>query len=120
MHNLVGIIRTEDELDKALEELTVLQERARRVTVEGHRQYNPGWHLAVDLRRCSRCSECITRRPGSGERAGARKPANDYPGTDPELAKVNVVVRERDGALSLAHEPLPVMPDYLNELLEDG
>jgi succinate dehydrogenase / fumarate reductase flavoprotein subunit len=120
MHNLVGIIRTEDELDKALEELTVLQERARRVTVEGHRQYNPGWHLALDLRSMLTVSECITRAARERRESRGAQTRDDYPGTDPELAKVNIVVRERDGALSLAHEPLPVMPDYLNELLEDG
>ncbi|MEX1009683.1 MAG: fumarate reductase/succinate dehydrogenase flavoprotein subunit, partial [Acidimicrobiia bacterium] len=120
MHNLVGIIRTEDELDKALEELTALQERARRVTVEGHRQYNPGWHLALDLRSMLTVSECITRAARERRESRGAQTRDDYPGTDPELAKVNVVVRERDGALSLALEALPVMPDYLNELLEDG
>src|SRR5439155_23840984 len=49
MHNLVGIIRSEDELKRALEELAVLRERATRAGVEGHRQFNPGWHLALDL-----------------------------------------------------------------------
>ncbi len=61
MHNLVGIIRTEDELKRATEELAVLRDRATRAGVEGHRQYNPGWHLALDLRSMLAVSECIAR-----------------------------------------------------------
>jgi succinate dehydrogenase / fumarate reductase, flavoprotein subunit len=64
MQNLVGIIRTEDELDKALQELAALRERAARVHVEGHRQYNPGWHLALDL-------HSSREQPGSGARVAA-------------------------------------------------
>jgi succinate dehydrogenase / fumarate reductase flavoprotein subunit len=119
MHNLVGIIRTEDELDKALEELTVLDERAGRVKVEGHRQYNPGWHLALDLRAMLAVSECVTRAARERRESRGAQTRDDYPETDPELGKVNVVVRERDGELSLTKEPLPAMPDDLRALLED-
>src|SRR5262249_35724651 len=59
MHALVGIIRTEDELVKAVAEIGVLRERADRVRVVGHRQYNPGWHLALDLDSMLVVSECI-------------------------------------------------------------
>ncbi len=119
MHNLVGIIRTEDELDKALEELTVLNERAARVKVEGHRQYNPGWHLALDLPPLLAVSECITRAARERRESRGAQTRDDYPDTDPELGKVNVVVRQRDGDLSLSLEPLPVVPDDLRKLLED-
>ncbi len=57
MQNLVGIIRTEAELKQALTEIGELQERAAKVGVEGHRQYNPGWHLALDLRSMLAVSE---------------------------------------------------------------
>jgi succinate dehydrogenase / fumarate reductase flavoprotein subunit len=119
MHNLVGIIRTEDELDKALEELTVLNERAGRVKVEGHRQYNPGWHLALDLRALLAVSECITRAARERRESRGAQTRDDYPDTDPELGKVNVVVRQRDGELSLSLEALPQMPDELRKHLED-
>jgi succinate dehydrogenase / fumarate reductase, flavoprotein subunit len=119
MHNLVGIIRTEDELDKALEELAVLSERAERVRVEGNRQYNPGWHLALDLRAMLAMSECIARAARERRESRGAQTRDDYPGTDPELGKVNVVVRQRDGALTLALEPLPSLPDDLAKLLED-
>ena len=120
MQNLVGIIRTEDELDKALEELGALQERAARVHVEGHRQYNPGWHLALDLRSLLAVSECITRAATLRRESRGGHTRDDYPMTDPELAKVNVVVREREGAIDLSLEPLPVMPAELEQLLEDN
>jgi succinate dehydrogenase / fumarate reductase flavoprotein subunit len=120
MHNLVGIIRTEDELDKALEELSVLSDRAGRVTVEGNRQYNPGWHLALDLRSLLAVSECITRAARERRESRGAQTRDDYPGTDPELSTVNVVVRQREGELSLALEPLPVIPKDLSKLLEDA
>src|SRR5262249_29984139 len=119
MHNLVGIIRTEDELDKALEELTVLEERSRRVTVEGHRQYNPGWHLALDLRSLLAVSECIAMAARERRESRGAQTRDDYPGTDPKLGKATVVVRRREGALSLTFVPLSPMPDDLTQLLEE-
>jgi succinate dehydrogenase / fumarate reductase flavoprotein subunit len=120
MHNLVGIIRTEDELEKALEELAVLEDRAGRVRVEGHRQYNPGWHLALDLRAMLVVSKCIAHAARTRRESRGAQTRDDYPDTDRELGKVNVVVRQREGELSLALEPLPAMPDDLSELLEDA
>ena len=120
MHALVGIIRTEDELEKALEELTVLKDRVRRVRVEGHRQYNPAWHLALDLGPMLAVSDCITRAALERRESRGAQTRDDYPATDPELAKVNVVVRPRDGQPSVTRELLPPMPDDLRQLLEDS
>jgi succinate dehydrogenase / fumarate reductase flavoprotein subunit len=119
MHDLVGIIRTDDELAKALEELDVLSQRAGRARVEGHRQYNPGWHLALDLAPLLAVSECITMAARERTESRGAQTREDFPGTDPELATVNVVVRLRDGELALAREPLPVMPDDLATLLKE-
>jgi succinate dehydrogenase / fumarate reductase flavoprotein subunit len=119
MQNLVGIIRTEDELDKALGELALLKERAARVQVEGHRQYNPGWHLALDLRSLLAVSECIARAARERNESRGAHTRDDYPRADPKLGKTNVVIRQREGALSLALEPLPAMPDDLARLLEE-
>ena len=120
MQNLVGIIRTEDELNKALEELTVLNERAKRVRVEGHRQYNPGWHLSLDLRSLLAVSECITVAARERKESRGAQTRDDYPQTDAEFGKVNVVIRQRGGELELTLEPLPQLPDDLEALLEDG
>jgi len=118
MHDLVGIIRTEDELAKALEELRTLSDRATRVQVEGHRQYNPGWHLALDLRAMLTVSEAIACAARERRESRGAQTRDDYPATDPELAKVNVVVRQRDGELAITREPLPPLPPDLAELLE--
>jgi succinate dehydrogenase / fumarate reductase flavoprotein subunit len=119
MQNLVGIIRTEDELEKALGELALLEERAARVQVEGHRQYNPGWHLALDLRSLLAVSECIARAARERRESRGAQTRDDYPGTDPKFGKATVVVRQREGTLSVALEPLPPMPDELTQLLEE-
>jgi succinate dehydrogenase / fumarate reductase flavoprotein subunit len=118
MQVLVGIIRTEDELLKALDELAVFKDRARRVHVEGHRQYNPGWHLALDLAPLLTVSEAITRAAIARQESRGGHTRDDYPKTDPELAKVNVAVRQSNGDMTLALEPLPQMPDDLRQLLE--
>jgi succinate dehydrogenase / fumarate reductase, flavoprotein subunit len=119
MQTMVGIIRTEDELTKAFDELAVLTERAGRVRVEGHRQYNPGWHLALDLDPLLAVSECIARAALERTESRGAQTREDYPDTDPELGRVNVVVRQRKGELALTREPLPQIPDELLALLED-
>jgi succinate dehydrogenase / fumarate reductase flavoprotein subunit len=120
MHMLVGIIRTEDELTKALAELEVLKERAKRVRVTGHRQYNPGWHLALDLDPLLAVSESIARAALARKESRGAQTRDDYPATDPELGKVNIVISQRAGELALAREPLPLVPDDLRALLEDS
>jgi succinate dehydrogenase / fumarate reductase flavoprotein subunit len=120
MQALVGIIRTADELTKALEELAVLRERAARLGVEGHRQFNPGWHLALDLDPLLAVSECITRAAAERTESRGAQTREDYPEADPELGKVNVVVRQRDGELILTREPRPPMPEDLEALLREA
>jgi succinate dehydrogenase / fumarate reductase flavoprotein subunit len=119
MQELVGIIRTEDELKSALERIAVLRERAARVTVGGHRQYNPGWHLALDLRSLLTVSESVTLAALERRESRGGHTRDDYPKPDPELGKVKVVVRQRDGELTVAREPLEEMPDDLKQLFEE-
>jgi succinate dehydrogenase / fumarate reductase, flavoprotein subunit len=118
MHNLVGIIRTEDELKRALEELAVLRDRATRVGVEGHRQYNPGWHLALDLRSMLAVSECIARAALERRESRGGHTREDYPQADPEQAKFNLLARQPGDEVTLTREPRPPMPDDLRALLE--
>jgi succinate dehydrogenase / fumarate reductase flavoprotein subunit len=119
MNDLVGIIRTEGELNKALAELAVLKERASRVQVEGHRQYNPGWHLALDLWSLLAVSECVTLAALERRESRGAQTRDDYPKADSEFGNVNVVVRQLDGDVKVAQEPLPQVPDDLKALLED-
>ncbi len=122
MHTLVGIIRTEDELRKALDELEELKRRATLVAVEGNRYFNPGWHLALDLGPMLTVSECITRAALERQESRGGHTREDFPGPRPEFAGVNVVIRlAPDGeALSVTREPLPQMPDDLRALFEDA
>jgi succinate dehydrogenase / fumarate reductase flavoprotein subunit len=119
MHNLVGIIRTEAELKQALDEIATFRERAANVAIEGHRQFNPGWHLALDLGPMLAVSEAITRAALERKESRGGHTRDDFPGTDPEFSKVNVRVREEDGALVIDHVPLPEMPDDLKVLFEE-
>jgi succinate dehydrogenase / fumarate reductase flavoprotein subunit len=120
MQDLVGIIRTDDELAKALEELISLRERTARVRVEGHRQYNPGWHLALDLDPLLAVSECIARSARERTESRGAQTREDFPATDPEWANVNIVVSQRDDELSLSPQPLPPIPDELAALLKES
>jgi len=122
MQELVGIIRTEGELKSALEKLQVLKERAGQVRVEGHRQYNPGWHLALDLRSLLTVSECVATAALERKESRGGHTRDDYPKPDPEFGKLNMVLRQREagGEISLTREPLPEMPDDLKQLFDEG
>jgi succinate dehydrogenase / fumarate reductase flavoprotein subunit len=119
MQELVGIIRTEGELKSALERIAALRERAAQVGVEGHRQYNPGWHLALDLRSLLTVSECVALAAIERRESRGGHTRDDYPKPDPELGKVKMVVRARDGKVSVSKEPLDQMPDELQTLFEE-
>src|ERR1051325_1544559 len=119
MQSLVGIIRTESELKKALGEIARFKERLQRVTVEGNRQYNPGWHLALDLRTMLAVAEACTLSALERRESRGGHTRDDYPKTDPDLAKINIVIRRVNGELRLSHEPRPEMPAELKQLLEE-
>jgi succinate dehydrogenase / fumarate reductase flavoprotein subunit len=118
MQGLVGIIRTSAELEQAMVEIVKLRERASRLAVEGHRQYNPGWHLAIDLNSMLIVAECIATAALARRESRGGHTRDDYPKPDPEFAKINHVLRLRDGKLALAAELLPQMPPELAVLFE--
>ena len=82
MHNLVGIIRRRDEMEEALVEIDKLKERAQHLSVEGHRQYNPGWHLALDLRNMLLVTECIARAALERQESRGGHTRDDFPAAD--------------------------------------
>ena len=119
MQEKVGIIRTESEMLDALNDIADLKERAANVTVEGNVQYNPGWHLSLDLEHLLTTAEAITR--GALERKESRggHTREDFPGPSEEFGKVNVVGTLTEDGVQVAQEPLPVMPDELKRLFEE-
>jgi succinate dehydrogenase / fumarate reductase flavoprotein subunit len=116
MQRLVGIIRTADELHESLAEIARLKERARHLTVEGHRQYNPGWHLALDLPNMLLVSECIAKAALEREESRGGHTRDDFPGTDDRWGETNLALTLEAGGVVLRHQPLPVMPDDLRTL----
>ncbi len=120
MQDLVGIIRTEDELLRALEAIAGLADRAARVRVEGNRHFNPGWHLALALDSMLTVSEAIARSALVRRESRGGHTRSDFPGSDARLARVNLVTRRQGDCLSVAEEPLPAVPVDLQALLEEG
>jgi succinate dehydrogenase / fumarate reductase flavoprotein subunit len=119
MQTLVGIIRTESELKEALKKIEQLKARAARVGVEGHRQYNPGWHTALDLASLLTVAECSALAALERKESRGGHTRDDHPYTDDTWGKVNVVLRLRDGALQWSREPLPEMPAELRALVQE-
>jgi succinate dehydrogenase / fumarate reductase flavoprotein subunit len=119
MQNLVGIIRTESELVEALDELAKLRERLARVTVQGNRQYNPGWHLALDLGHMLTVAESITRSALERKESRGGHTRDDFPGVDPAFGKVNVVTRRAGDDITVCQEPLPEIPEELRRIIEE-
>jgi succinate dehydrogenase / fumarate reductase flavoprotein subunit len=119
MQRLVGIIRTETELAESLDELKALKERARSMVVEGHRQYNPGWHLAIDLRNMLLVSECIATAALERQESRGGHTRDDFPGPDPAWGSKNLILTlDGESEVVLRHQPLPQMPDELRDLLD--
>ncbi|MFE3324914.1 fumarate reductase/succinate dehydrogenase flavoprotein subunit [Streptomyces sp. NPDC059176] len=93
MNDLVGIIRREGEMAQALKKLADLRGRARRAGVEGHRQFNPGWHLALDLRNMLLVSECVARSALERTESRGGHTREDYPAMEREWRRVNLLCR---------------------------
>jgi len=119
MQNLVGIFRNQEDLTRALEELEKLKKRAERLSVEGSRLFNPGWHLAQDLQSMLTVSEAVTRSALARQESRGAHSRIDYPSLDPVWGtKNNVIVRE-GRAMALRQAPVPEIPSDLKQLLAD-
>ena len=118
MHSLVGIIRNADEMRAALDKLAELRERTSRMTVEGHRQYNPGWHLAIDIHNMLLVSECIARAALERTESRGGHTRDDYPATDDTWGTINLLCRLDGDSVDVRRVPLPSMPDELRALFD--
>jgi len=119
MQNLVGIVRNDADMRKALECLEQFGERARRVGVGGHREYNPGWHAALDLHSLLTVSEAVTRSAIERRESRGGHFREDYPDKDPEFGAFNLIVRKTpDGRMDVSRAPIPPMRDELKTIIE--
>jgi succinate dehydrogenase / fumarate reductase flavoprotein subunit len=121
MQDLVGIVRTESEMARALEVLADLRQRAARVGVAGNREYNNGWHTALDLSNLLTVSEAVTR--GGLERRESRGAhfREDCPEKVDLFGQFNIVVRKGpDGEMMITRQPIPEMPPELKRVIEEN
>ena len=120
MQDLVGIVRREDEMERALVGLDELKALASKVVVPGNREYNPGWHTALDLRNLLTVSEAITKCAIERKESRGAHFRDDYPNKSDEAAKFNLVIRRApDGGMALTREPLPPMTDEMKQIIEE-
>ena len=120
MQNLVGIVRTETEMREALEAIDSFKTRAEKTAVTGNREYNPGWHTALDLKNLLTVSEGITRAALERKESRGAQFREDYPDKDEHFSKVNTIVsKSADGSMQVRLEALPGMPEYLKQIIEE-
>jgi succinate dehydrogenase / fumarate reductase, flavoprotein subunit len=121
MQELVGIVRREEEMRRALDGLKALQERARKVSVTGNREYNPGWHTALDLQNLLTVSEIVARAALERKESRGGHFRDDFPEKDPAYGKFNIVVkRGSNGEMEVVREPIPEMRDDLKRIIEEN
>jgi succinate dehydrogenase / fumarate reductase flavoprotein subunit len=121
MQDLVGIVRQEDEMVRALEGLERLKARAARAGVSGHREYNTGWHTAQDLGNLLIVSEAITRSALERKESRGGHFRQDYPEKDSTFAAFNIGVRRgADGAMEVSRTPIPPMPAELQQIIQEN
>ena len=116
MNDLVGIIRKADEMEMALKALDDLAERVRKVSVEGHREFNPGWHLALDLRNMLLVSLCVAKAALERQESRGGHTRDDYPVMDSDWRHLLLVVSatSEDAIQLVRQEQVPMRPDLLD------
>ncbi len=120
MQDLVGIVRREDDMLRALDSIGQLWERARRVGVAGNREYNPGWHTALDLPNLLTVSEAVTRSAIERKESRGGHFREDYPDQDTAGGMFNTILRKgADGTMQVSREPIPEMRAELKAIIEE-
>jgi succinate dehydrogenase / fumarate reductase flavoprotein subunit len=119
MHNYVGIFRQDSDLRKGLSELQTLNERALRVKVEGSRLFNPGWHLAQDLKSMLTVSEAVALSALERKESRGAHSRIDYPNYDETWGKQNNIILRDGDQMNLKQSPISEMPDELKQVLQE-
>ncbi len=121
MQDLVGIVRAETEMREALEKIGNLKTRSEKTWISGNREYNPGWHTSLDLKNLLLVSEAITLAALERKESRGAQFREDYPNKEERFSKVNTIVTgAADGSMQIRLEPLPEMPDYLKQVVEEN
>jgi succinate dehydrogenase / fumarate reductase flavoprotein subunit len=121
MQSLVGIVRRQDEMEQALRGLDALRSRAARVSVPGNREYNPGWHTALDLQNLLTVAEAVTLSAIERKESRGGHFRDDYPEKSADYAGFNIVVRRGDdGSMRVERKPIPPMRDDLKQIVEEN
>lgn len=120
MQDNVGIIRQEDEMLEALKGIQELKKRAATVAAPGNRQYNPGWHTALDLKCLLLVAEAVTRSAIERKESRGAHTREDYKGKEEKYDSVNTVLRkDENGEMQVALETIPEMPQELTQIIND-
>jgi succinate dehydrogenase / fumarate reductase flavoprotein subunit len=120
MQDLVGIVRREDEMQRALDGLAKLRDRARRAMVKGNREYNPGWHTALDLHNLLTVSEAVARSALVRKESRGGHFRDDFPSKVERFGKINFVCRKAaDGQMKIEEVPIPEMPEELKQVIKE-
>jgi succinate dehydrogenase / fumarate reductase flavoprotein subunit len=121
MQQLVGIVRQESEMLEALERLKGLRARAELAGIAGNREYNNGWHTAIDLRNLMTVSEAVTRAGLERKESRGAHFRDDFPSKSDEFSKVNLVIeRDAEGAMRITRAPVAEIPPELQQVIEEN
>jgi succinate dehydrogenase / fumarate reductase flavoprotein subunit len=120
MQSLVGIVRRDEEMVRALDGIGKLRERAAKVAVHGHREYNPGWHTSLDLKNLLTVSEAITRSAIERKESRGGHFREDFQNKDAAFGKVNIITKKNaDGTMLIRRDTIPEMPAELKQVIEE-
>jgi succinate dehydrogenase / fumarate reductase, flavoprotein subunit len=120
MQDLVGIVRQEKEMLQALERIQELKARAERVGVSGNREYNSGWHTAIDLNSLLTVSEMVTKAALERKESRGAHFRDDYPDKDKQFGSFNIAIRKGPGGeMQILHVPIPDTPQELKQIIEE-
>jgi succinate dehydrogenase / fumarate reductase flavoprotein subunit len=120
MQELVGIVRTEEEMVRALDGIARLRAQSGTVGVSGNREYNPGWHTALDLHNLLTVSEAIARAALLRKESRGGHFRSDCPQKEDAYAKINTVIaKSADGSMQITTAPIPPLPAELKQVIEE-
>ena len=121
MQEKVGIVRTESEMLEAVDGIEQLKKRVVNVHAEGNRQYNPGWHTALDLKSLMLSAEAVARSAVVRKESRGAHFREDYTAKEEAFSKVNTILRQgNDGEMQVIQEEIPEMRDELKQIIEEN